>query len=94
MLCVRLRGGMLFASASQATCFRFVCGDVCCHVCPGCFVLCYNFRLAVIRPSALVPRALPSIALPMSYVLLLDDVLPHASSTHACRVLPVSVAPL
>ena len=50
-----------------------------------------HLLLCVIRPSALAPRALPSVALPMSYVLLPGVVLPRAPSTRAFRVLHTSL---
>ena len=54
-----------------------------------CFML--HRLLTVIRPSALTPRALPSIALPISYVLLPHPVslqrdlpsLPSVTNCHA-----------
>ena len=59
-------------------------------------LVCVLFSMLVrceIKPNAITPHPLPSIGFPIQNHLP-SVVLPRALSTHAYRVLPVSVAPL
>lgn len=84
---------------------RFACADAalarlvdvcvgwsCCllYVC-GLFLVC-QFVCAVIKPSALAPRAFASEHTLFLVTVLPDCVLPRVSSTHALRVLPHTIA--